>query len=213
MDLLQRIEQTKIVAILRGIDPDRMLKTAHALYDGGIRLIEVTFDQKSRDFEKTASAIKALCTEFGSSMDVGAGTVTSTALVRLAADSGAGFIISPDTNVDVIRMTKSLGLVSMPGAMTPSEIIQAHEAGADFVKVFPAGVLGPDYIKAVRGPISNVRLLAVGGVDESNIAAFLKAGCVGAGIGGSLARKECIDAQQYDKLKEAAIRLLSAMRG
>jgi len=97
--------------------------------------------------------------------------------------------------------------------MTPSEIIQAHEAGADFVKVFPAGVLGPDYIKAVRGPISNVRLLAVGGVDESNIAAFLKAGCVGAGVGGSLAKKECIDAQQYDKLKEAAIRLLSAMRG
>ena len=108
-------------------------------------------------------------------MAVGAGTVTSTALAELAHSAGAQFIVSPDTDPAVIRRTKELGMCAMPGAMTPSEIKTAYEAGADFVKVFPASVLGPEYIRAIRGPLGQIPLLSVGGVSEGNAAAFLQA--------------------------------------
>lgn len=210
--LIERIEKGKVIAIMRGIEPSVMLHAAQALFEGGIRFMEVTFDHKSRDFQKTADSISALIKEFQGRMEIGAGTVCSTDLVHLAYDNGAQFIISPDCNPTVIQETKKLGLVSIPGAMTPSEILQCHAAGADFVKVFPAGCLGPEYIKALRGPIPQVKLMAVGGIDAGNIRAFLNAGCVGAGVGGKLASRALIDAGQFDKLTQAAVQMMDAAR-
>lgn len=137
-------------------------------------------------------------------MAVGAGTVTSTALAELAHSAGAQFIVSPDTDPAVIRRTKELGMCAMPGAMTPSEIKTAYEAGADFVKVFPASVLGPEYIRAIRGPLGQIPLLAVGGVSEGNAAAFLQAGCAG----GKLVNRDWIAAGQWDSITQLARQLV-----
>ena len=163
-NVAQLVQETKVVAIVRGLDSGYE-QLAQALYDGGIRAIEVTFNQKDPStWVQTTGAIHAIRETMGEKMAVGAGTVTTVELVQLAFDAGAEFIVSPDTNEAVIRRTKKLGMVSMPGAMTPTEIRQAYAAGADFVKAFPAGTLGSAYIKAIRGPLNNIPLLAVGAV-------------------------------------------------
>ena len=203
----------KLVAIVRGVESDKCLKVAQALYDGGIRLMEVTYDQKNPDsWKQTAQAIGDIAKAFEGKMLVGAGTVTSTELVELTHEAGGMFIISPDCNVDVIRRTRELGMVSMPGVLTPTEIMTAHNAGADIVKVFPISDLGVGYLKAVRAPISHVKMMVVGGINEKNIGQYLAAGAVGAGIGGNLANRAWIDAGEFDKITETAKALVQAVK-
>jgi 2-dehydro-3-deoxyphosphogluconate aldolase/(4S)-4-hydroxy-2-oxoglutarate aldolase len=125
-------------------------------------------------------------------------------MVEQAKAAGARFIVSPDTYADVIRATVDADMVSIPGAMTPTEIAQAHRLGGDFIKVFPVSQFGPAYIKNVAAPLSHVRMLAVGGVDTDNITAYLHAGAVGAGVAGCLFKKEWIAAGDWDKITEAA---------
>ena len=195
------IEKEKVIAILRGVEKDKLLPVAKALYDGGIRLIEVTFRQQAPDSAaETARAIEWIRSEYEGRMLVGAGTVLTEAQADLAHRAGAGFIISPDTEPHVIARTRELDMVSIPGAMTSTEILAAHRAGADFVKIFPASVMGTAYIKAIRGPISHVRLLAVGGIDSGNAAAFLKAGVCGVGVGGKLVDAGAIEKGGLGKL-------------
>jgi len=211
--IIDLVLETKVVAIVRGLDSGYE-GLAQALYDGGIRAIEVTFNQKDPAlWIKTTDAIRQIKALMGDKMAVGAGTVTSVELAELAYEAGAQFIVSPDTDPDVIRRTKELGMVSMPGALTPSEIKQAHRAGADFVKVFPVGNLGSGYIKAVRGPLNHIRLLAVGGVSEKNVAEFIKAGCVGVGVGGNLVNKEWIANGEFDKIRTLAQELCANAKG
>jgi 2-dehydro-3-deoxyphosphogluconate aldolase/(4S)-4-hydroxy-2-oxoglutarate aldolase len=145
-----------------------------------------------------------LCQELGDKMYFGAGTVTTLEMLNLAREAGASFIVSPDFNPEIIKATVEAGMVSMPGAMTPTEILTAWRAGADFVKVFPTSTLGAAYIKGVRGPLNHIRLLAVGGVNDKNIAEFLAAGCVGAGIGGNLVNKTWIANGEWDKITALA---------
>lgn len=210
--IIKSVEKEKLIAIVRGVGADQCRKVAQALYEGGVRLMEITYDQRAPEtWAATAGAIGALAQEYAGRMFVGAGTVTCTELVELTHTHGGGFIISPDVNTDVIRRTRELGMVSMPGALTPTEIMTAHNAGADFVKLFPAGELGPGYIKAVRAPISHVKLMAVGGINEGNAAAFLKAGAVGLGVGGNLAKRAWIEAGEFDKLTEAARAMTAAV--
>ena len=140
-------------------------------------------------------------------MGFGAGTVTTVEMVRQAREAGAQFIISPDTNLDVIKATVELDMVSVPGALTPSEMMQAHWAGADFIKVFPANQMGPGYFKTVAAPLSQVRMLAVGGINEKNLEDYLKAGVLGAGVGGNLANKEWVHAGEFWRITEVARQL------
>ncbi len=199
------IKEHKIIAIVRGLSPAHMLHLADALSAGGVSLIEVTFNQgKPETWKDTACAIEALAKERSGKVLAGAGTVLTLQQLHMAADAGAQYIISPDVNEEVIRETKRLGLVSLPGALTPTEIMAAHKAGADAVKVFPAGSLGPEYIRAIRAPLSHIPLLAVGGIDADNCGAFLKAGCVGVGVGGSLVNKQWIEAGEFEKITELA---------
>lgn len=211
--IIDLIEKEKIIAIVRGAEPEQCEAVAKALYAGGIRLMEITYDQRRPEsWQATANAIGALAREYEGRMFVGAGTVTSPELVELTAKAGGAFIISPDTDVAVIKKTRELGLVSMPGAMTPSEIKTAHNAGADFVKLFPVGSLGAGYLKAVKAPLSHIKIMAVGGVNEENAAEFLKAGAAGLGVGGNLAKKAWIEAGEYDRLTAAAKALVEAVR-
>lgn len=200
-EIIQRVKDKKIVVIVRGVYCEDCLNLAKALCDGGIELMEVTFDQSSEENQqKTVDTIKLIKEELQGRVLIGAGTVTTLPMLEAARDAGAQFIVSPDMNPEIIRATVDMGMVSMPGAMTPSEIHTAYRSGADFVKVFPVSNLGAEYIKAVRGPLNHIPLLAVGGVNEKNIGDFIKAGASGAGVGGNLVNKEWIANGEFDKI-------------
>ena len=204
-EIIQKVLERKIIAIVRGVYGEDCVKLAEALYAGGIELMEVTFDQSMPEaLSQTSDTIRRLVDCLGDRMTVGAGTVTSIEMLELAKNAGAQFIVSPDTNDEVIKATVASGMVSMPGAMTPTEILTAYKYGADFVKVFPTSNLGASYIKAIRGPINHVRLLAVGGVNEKNIGEFIKAGVDGAGVGGNLVNKDWIKAGEFDRITALA---------
>lgn len=196
-EIIKAVEREKIVVIVRGVPSEKLIPLAEAMYDGGIRLLEITYSASGiPSDEVTAENIKALCSHFKevgkTDMHIGAGTVLTVEQVALTKAVGGEFIISPDTCPDVIKKTKELGLVSMPGSYTPSEIRIAHLAGADFVKVFPAVSLGASYIKAVKAPLSNIKLLAVGGINENNMSEYLAAGASGFGIGGKKQIKDAM---------------------
>ena len=208
--IIQKVLDKKIIAIVRGVYGTDCVNLAKALYAGGVEMMEVTFDQsKPEAFNRTSDTIAQLVQEMGDKMIFGAGTVTSLETLELARQAGAQFVVSPNTNEAVIKATVANGMVSMPGAMTPTEILAAYECGADFVKVFPTAGLGASYIKAVCGPINHVRLLAVGGVSEKNVGEFLKAGCVGAGVGGNLVNKEWIKNGEFHKITALAQELMA----
>lgn len=203
--IIQKVLDYKLIAIVRGVYGQDCLNLAKALYEGGIRLMEVTFDQsKPECLNQTSDTVRLLTEEMGDRMAFGAGTVTSLEMLELAQKAGAQFIVSPDTNEKVIRATIACGMVSMPGAMTATEVLTAHSYGADFVKLFPIGNFGASYMKAICAPINHVRMLAVGGVNEKNIKDFLKAGAVGAGVGGNLVNKQWIAAGEFEKITALA---------
>ncbi len=204
-DTKKIINENKIIAILRGIALKDILPTAQALYDGGIKLMEVTFNQSSETGEKdTFESIKMICDHLGDNVSVGAGTVLTVKQTELAIEAGAEYIISPDTNFDVINKTKELGAVSIPGALTPTEVTTAYEAGADYVKLFPAGVFGIGYIKAVRAPLSHIPVMAVGGVSAENLLEFFAAGVSGVGVGSHIVDMKLISEGKFEQLTELA---------
>ena len=150
--------------------------------------------------------------EFGDRLLVGAGTVIRPEQVAMTYNAGGHYLVTPTTQPEIIRMGKALGMGLFPGAFSPSEILAAWEAGADAVKVFPVSSVGPGYIKAVRGPLSHIPLMAVGGVNEKNAADFMKAGCVGLGVGGNLVNKEWIKNGEWDKITALAKEFIKAVK-
>lgn len=198
-----------IVAIIRGFEPETCLRLAQAYVKGGINMVEVTFNQKAPEtWKDTAKAIKSIKEHFAGDVHVGAGTVLTEEQLRICEDAGGEYMITPNVNPALIRKCVADGLMAMPGAMTPSEAVEAFNAGASYVKIFPAGVLGPGYIKAIKAPLSHIPFLAVGGIGPDNIADFIKAGCVGAGVGGNLTNKEWIQAGEWDKITDVAAALV-----
>jgi 2-dehydro-3-deoxyphosphogluconate aldolase / (4S)-4-hydroxy-2-oxoglutarate aldolase len=179
MTVLSLLQQYKIVAIIRGAKPADVMNIVDALYQGGIRAVEVTLNS-----ENALELISKLCGSVKDQMLVGAGTVLNKAAALASIDAGAQFIISPSLDIDTISVTKARGAVSIPGAYTATEIVKAHEAGADIIKVFPAQTA--QYIKDLRGPLSHIPLMPTGGVNVSNIGAFRDAGAVAFGVGGAL---------------------------
>ena len=209
--IIKTVYEKKIIAIVRGVYGEDCEKLARALHAGGIDLIEVTFDQAHpEEHEKTCAAISRINEAFQGEVLAGAGTVTTPELVELAHKAGAKYIISPDTNPDVIRRTRELEMVSMPGAMTPSEVMTAYRAGADFVKLFPMANLGVGYLKAVRAPLNQVPILVVGGVNEKNLGEFMAAGACGAGVGGNLVNKQWIKEGRFDDITALAREFIKA---
>ena len=207
--LIQKVLDKKIVAIVRGVYDEDCVNLARALYAGGIEMLEVTFDQSQPQLlERTSNTIRRLVEQLGDKMVFGAGTVTTVEMLELAKQAGAKFIVSPDTNEAVIRATVAAGMISMPGALTPTEVVTAHAWGADFVKLFPAGSMGAGYVKAVTAPLNHIRLLAVGGINEKNVAEFIAAGAVGVGVGGNLVNKTWIKNGEFDKLTATARELV-----
>lgn len=211
-DIFRAVRRYRIIAVLRGISPQHIVNTARALHAGGIRMLDITFDQTSRTrLEDTPAAIAAVVRELGDRILIGAGTVLSAREAEAAHRAGATFLFSPSMHVDVIRTAKRLGILAIPGAITPTEVSIAYEEGATMVKLFPAGSFGPDYLRAVRAPLGHIPLLAMGGVDDTNLYDFLEAGAMGVGIGSSLAPKELVQAGRYEELTRLAQRHIAAL--
>lgn len=204
-DVINKILEEKLVVIVRGIKSKAIILLAEAMYAGGIRALELTYNASNpAEDEEVANNIRKLTEHFGDKMMIGAGTVLNTKQVELTKAAGGKFIISPNVNVQVIAKTCELGMVSIPGALTPTEAQQAYEAGADFVKLFPITNLGSGYVKAMKAPLSHIRFLGVGGIDENNMAEYLKAGVCGFGIGSNIVDKKLIEAEDYDAITELA---------
>ncbi len=198
-DDLQRLLDGGIVAILRATDGSRLVEVVEALLAGGVETIEVTFTvpQAHRVLEQVTSKL-------GRRVLLGAGTVLDTETARIAMLSGAEFVVSPCTNLDVIAMCRRYDKLVMPGAFTPTEIVSAWQAGADIVKVFPCDSLGPGYLKAVRGPLPQVRLLPTGGVNLETAASFLQAGACALGLGSSLVEASALAKNDLARIESLA---------
>lgn len=210
--IISSIEESKIIVILRGFTADQLVSTVEAMEKGGIKHVEVTFDQSGRTTdEQTAENIRILANTFAGRVLVGAGTVMSSHQVELAHAAGAKFIISPDTYEPVIKRTVELGMVSIPGAFTPTEAANAHRAGADFIKLFPTSEVKPSYFRAITAPLSHIRFLAVGGVNTENAGEYFAAGAVGIGVATGIANKKLISEENYDKVTELAAEYVRAV--
>jgi 2-dehydro-3-deoxyphosphogluconate aldolase / (4S)-4-hydroxy-2-oxoglutarate aldolase len=186
-DQLNSLTETGVVAVVRKIERVHVMNVISALVEGGITGIEVTVD--SEDAYTTISEAKK---KFGSYAVIGAGTVLDGVTANMAIQAGADFIFSPTLSKETITVAKRYGKIVIPGVFTPTEILTAMEWGADIVKVFPASVLGPEFIKDVKGPLSHIPMMPTGGVNLENTADYINAGSAAVGIGGSLLKKEFI---------------------
>ncbi len=210
----QAIKECKLITIVRGVEREKLVPLAQAMYDGGIRLLEITYDASGAvSDEKTAQSIRRLSESFDGRLIIGAGTVLTEKQVELTCSAGGKFIISPDTNEAVIKQTKKLGLISIPGALTPSEAQKAHLAGADFVKLFPVTNLGVKYVKAIKAPLSHIEFLAVGGINENNMKEYLDAGISGFGVGANIVDKELLKKGDYRGIASLAEKYVSVVNG
>lgn len=211
--VIQAVEKEKIIVIVRGVESEKLIPLAEAMYQGGIRLLEITYSANGKvSDEQTAANIAMLAKHFEGKMFIGAGTVLTEKQVELTYKAGGKFIISPDTCPAVIEKTRALNMVSMPGALTPTEMQIAHRSGADFVKMFPVTSLGTDYIKAVKAPLSHLKLLAVGGVDENNMGDYLKAGVCGFGVGSNIIDKKMLAQNDWAGITALAEKYLQVVK-
>ena len=213
MTAIERLKETKLMVLARGIEKDVLVKAVGAIADAGVTVFESTFDHRREDcIAENAEKIAALVAAYGERMSIGAGTVLTIDEVRAAHEAGASFIVSPDTDPDVIAETKRLGMASIPGAMTPSEIKRAYALGADIVKLFPADDLGYHYIQNLKGPLPHIPMMATGGVNPETISEFLSRGMVAVGTGITIFRPDLIAAEDYDAIAALAKAHIEAIK-
>lgn len=205
--VIHAIEQTGLIAIVRGIEPESVLPLAEALYAGGVEVIEVTCNST-----RYLESITALKTEMGDKMKVGAGTVINPVMAQLVIDAGADFVLSPDFNPDVVSMVHEKQRLMIPAVMTPSEILQACRLGVDLLKLFPANSLGIDYLKEIQGPLDNLALIPVGGITLENTASFAQAGAFAVGVGSALTNKQWVKDGEWEKITRQAEAFIRAFR-
>lgn len=207
-DILSQLIHGKLVAVVRLDSGEQLVKVAEALKAGGITTIEFTTSTPGAiDMIKEASA------RFGDEVLMGAGTVLDPETARAAILAGADFIVTPTLNLATIELCRRYGKPIVPGALTPTEILTAWQSGADMVKVFPASLGGPSYVKAVLAPLPQIRLVPTGGVSADNAAEYLKVGAVALGVGGKLVDKAAVTRGDWGAITSEAQRLVSAVQG
>ncbi len=193
------LEQSRVVAILRRTEAALAVETAEALLRGGIFVIEVTLNTPG-----ALDMLRAMRDSVGDRAVLGAGTVLDIAAADEALAAGAAFIVSPHTDTELVREMAARGVVCIPGALTPSEVLSAWRAGASVVKLFPAGPVGAGYLKDLRGPLADIPLLPTGGVTLDNAATFIAAGAWGLGLGSALVAPDLVASGRFDELTRRA---------
>ncbi len=204
---LKRILDGGIVAVVRAESGDRLAGVVRALAAGGVTAAEITFTVPD-----AVEVIRRVRKEVGDAVVLGAGTVLDPETARAALLAGAEYVVAPTVNLDVIRLCRRYDVPVMPGAFTPTEVLAAWEAGADVVKIFPADAGGSNYLKALRGPLPQVRMMPTGGVDLTTAEAFLKAGACCLGVGGSLVEPKAVASGDFARLSDLAAQYAAVVR-
>lgn len=215
--VMNELKQRKLIVILRGVTGSRLFRMIELLLSENITFFELAVDNGSKEsIEKSIHNIEKVSAYYGNSAHIGAGTVLDAEQVKHIADIGGEYIISPNYNEKVIQETKRLGMISIPGALTPGEITEAYEMGADIVKVFPAGCLGAEYVNAVRAPLKHIPMAAVGGITPDRIPEFRKAGVDFFGVGSDLADtgifRQYGEEEAYDMIRRRAGEYAAALK-
>jgi 2-dehydro-3-deoxyphosphogluconate aldolase/(4S)-4-hydroxy-2-oxoglutarate aldolase len=205
--IVQRVEESGIVAVIRLKQPDRLRAVVEAIAEGGIRAIEVTMTVPG-----AITLIRELAATMPAGFILGAGTVLDRDTALAVIDAGAQFVVSPVFRTSVLDACHERGIAAMPGCFTPTEILGAWDAGADIVKVFPATALGPAFFKDVRGPLPQVKLMPTGGVSLDNAGDWIRAGAVAVGVGTALLDTRAIAAGDYATLRANAERIVASVR-
>ncbi|MBE6601690.1 MAG: bifunctional 4-hydroxy-2-oxoglutarate aldolase/2-dehydro-3-deoxy-phosphogluconate aldolase [Ruminococcaceae bacterium] len=205
MTSMEFIKTYKFIGILRHISPAVAADTVRAMYEGGVRIFEVTFNPSlASTVADTQAIIRTVKELYGDSVSVGAGTVISEDFARAAHEAGAEFIVSPCTKESVIAYTKANGMLAIPGAYTPTEILHAYEMGADIVKIFPVAPHEIGYLKNVMSPLSHIPFIPTGGINPDTVDAFLNTGAVAVAAGATIVTKELAEGGCFEKITENA---------
>ena len=205
-DTIHRLLHPGVIAIIRADSSDQLLDAARALADGGVTAVEVTMTTPN-----ALDVVRAVVAELGDRVVMGVGTVLDDVTARMAILAGAEFVVTPVMRPDVIAVCRRYARPVLCGAYTPTEMLAAHEAGADFIKVFPADGLGPAYIKAVKAPLPQLRIIPTGGVTAKNCGEFVRAGCAAVAAGGSLVGADVLKGRDWAGLTERARQFVEAM--
>lgn len=210
-ETVRKLLEIGVVPIIRTASSETALEAARAVHRGGIHLLEVTMTVPG-----ALEVLEKLADEFGDDLLLGAGSVLDPETARAAMLAGARFIVTPGLNVRTVEICKRYSVAALPGALTPTEVITAWEAGADMVKIFPVDNLGgPKYIKALKAPLPQIDMVPTGGVDLGNLADFLKAGASAVAVGSSLMNKAALKEGRYEVIEQAAkefLRVTAAAR-
>lgn len=198
-DAFATMRESGVVAVLRGAQPETVVDTAAALVAGGVTALEVTADTAG-----ATDMVATLAEELGDDALVGAGTVLDSETARAAIAAGAEFVVAPSFDRGVVETCNRYGVLCAPGVMTPTEAVEAYEAGADLVKVFPAKTVGPDHVAALKGPLGHLAIMPTGGVSPDNAGDYIEAGAVCVGAGSALVDRDLVAAGEFDAITERA---------
>ena len=205
---MKYLSRIPIIGIIRGADTGMVEGAAAAAFNGGFRTLEITLNRP-----EAYDQIAMLRAKYAGEMELGAGTVLDADSAAKAVAAGAEFMVTPALLPDVIEYCRGRSVPVFPGAMTPTEVLAAHRAGAEMVKVFPASSLGPGYIKSLKGPFPEIRLMPTGGVTVESISEYLRAGADGFGIGGELFRREWMERKEWGAIERKAGEYIQALKG
>ena len=204
---IARVKQSGVVAIMRHTEASLAVEAADALLRGGVDVVEVTLNTAG-----ATDMIRQLSAHFGDRMLVGAGTVLTPTAVRQALDAGARFVVAPNTDPKVVALCNQLDVPVVPGAFSPTEVVNAWQIGADLVKVFPVSSVGPRYIRDLRGPLPDIPLVPTGGINVDNVVEYVRAGAVAVGAGSDLVDKGIVDRREFAELERRARLFASGVR-
>lgn len=205
--ILHRLAAVGLLAVLRAPEPSGARRAVEALVEAGVVGIEITYSTPD-----AAAVISGVLDEYGGEVLVGAGTVTTAAQADEASSAGARFLVSPGLDDEVIAAMLATGLPTMAGALTPTEVMRSQRLGVDVVKIFPGSLVGPSYLRALRGPFPDVPFMPTGGVSAANVGEWLAAGAVAVGAGGELASAGDVRSGDYDGIRAKGRRFLTALR-
>lgn len=210
---IDRLKKDGFIAILRHIPSESARDVAKALYNGGVRFIEVTFNPSSdKTIYDTQKSINTINELYGDDICVGAGTVLTMEYAKRAREAGAKFLVSPCTNLNIVSYASENNIISIPGAYTPCEIMSAFENGADVVKIFPILPNAIDYLKVITAPLSHIPFIVTGGINPNNVEEFMKCGAIAVAAGATVVTNEMIQKGDFAQITENAMLHVEAVR-